>query len=396
MSSPLTTTSSVWGNDPDRLRYGPVVLSTRSGKLVAIAWLVALVAVGISAAISHGESAFAFDFRPVYDGAHGLVHFGDPYRPVAGDLSFVYPPSCALLFLPIVVLHPHVASDAGLVLAGISIVALACFAGLGARRFRGTGGAICLLALAIVPLGHNALTLGNLSILVSATVAAGCAVGSERPGIWTGLLFGLGLALKPLVAPALIIFLVWRTWKALATAIAVPVVLNLLALPFLGNPSDFVLKVLPKLLRGETLQLRYNASVSGFFERNGLPQWSGDAFRALIVIWLVAILIAASRRTPARGLPMALASASIIAVALVSTQDEAHYSLVAVPLLVAAAVDERALDRVLAVLALALIACADNATLVMFGQLTSLVVATLVVLNHERQTTTKLGDALAG
>ena len=79
---------------------------------------------------------------------------------------------------------------------------------------------------------------------------------------------------------------------------------------------------------------------------------------------------------------LAVASASIVVVALVSAQDEAHYSLVAIPLLVAAACDRSMSHRIMSIFAFTLIAFAARPDLVMLGQVMVLVLATSVVVRR--------------
>ena len=79
---------------------------------------------------------------------------------------------------------------------------------------------------------------------------------------------------------------------------------------------------------------------------------------------------------------LAVASASIVVVALVSAQDEAHYSLVPIPLLVAAACDRSMSHRIMSIFAFTLIAFAARPDLVMLGQVMVLVLATSVVVRR--------------
>lgn len=357
----------------------PVVSRRMLASPTTWAWIGACLVLAASSTIAHGWAIFAFDFRPVYDGVEGLLRFGDPYRPVPSDLGFVYPPSCALLFLPVAMLPPHVASDAGLVLADLSMVALAWASGMSARPLRPWAGPACLALLALAPLGQNTLSLGNLSILVSALLAVSWLVWEDFSWPWTGILLGIALAIKPLVAPVVIIVILARRWKDLAVATGIAILLNLATLPLLRRPGDFITQVLPELLHGQTLQLRGNVAISAYFQRNSLPSWSADVCRIVLALIVLCVVFTARRVLDQRPVLIASASALVVTVALVSAQDEAHYSLVLVPLLVMGLVDGHWTHKGLAALAAAFLADSNHTSVVMAGQLTSLVVAGMVV-----------------
>ena len=60
--------------------------------------------------------------------------------------------------------------------------------------------------------------------------------GKVGPQWWAGVAIGLSLVVKPLLAPLLLLPLLNRQWRALVTAVAVPLVFNLAALA-VGRPT---------------------------------------------------------------------------------------------------------------------------------------------------------------
>src|SRR6476469_5545577 len=62
---------------------------------------------------------------------------------------------------------------------------------------------------------------------------------------WAGVAIGLTLVVKPLLAPLLLLPLLNRQWRALATAVAVPVAFNVAAWPLISDPMNFVTRTVP-------------------------------------------------------------------------------------------------------------------------------------------------------
>jgi arabinofuranan 3-O-arabinosyltransferase len=107
---------------------------------------------------------------------------------------------------------------------------------------------------------------------------------------WAGVAIGLSLVVKPVLAPLLLLPLLNRQWRALVTAILVPVVFNVAAWPLVSDPMNFVTRTLPYIF---SIRDYFNSSIQGNGIYYGLPMWLiwllriGFALLAALSLWLL-------------------------------------------------------------------------------------------------------------
>ena len=107
---------------------------------------------------------------------------------------------------------------------------------------------------------------------------------------WAGVAIGLSLVVKPVLAPLLLLPLLNRQWRAVVTAIAVPVVFNLAAWPLVADPMNFITRTLPYIF---SIRDYFNSSIQGNGVYYGLPMWLILLLRivfallAVVAIWLL-------------------------------------------------------------------------------------------------------------
>lgn len=262
---------------------------------------------------------------------------GSPYA----DQHFLYFPSAVLAavpqaLLPDAVLRPAVPAC----VTGLLVVGWAAALRLHGVpwRSRFAVGGLLWLALGFAPFAHL-VALGNWT--VTAAAALPCALLLAARGRWVaaGLLLGAALALKPLLAPVALLFVLARRWRGLAAMVLVPVVASLGAALVMPDPAGFVTRTLPFLLRGDDGFVRlYEASPGAVLARLGVP---GPVAGGLALAGAAAGLWCAWRRwgrgdrTTARL--SETAALVMLSAFLVSRPSYDHYLLVAVPLLVAGA-----------------------------------------------------------
>lgn len=309
-----------------------------------------------AAARARSSPVYAMDSEAVWVGARNFLQHADPYLPTPQHLAFVYPPSCALLFAPVAAL-PNRIFVAGLLLLNLIVevlvvVLLARTVGLRASPLRLAVAAAVLIAS---PFGVAAVTLGNLSIVVAGlAVAALWAVTRDR-WLLGAVLLGLSLALKPIFAPAVLVFLVARRWRPLAVCMATPAVLCALTMPFLAEPLGY-LAVLGDVGGGELLPLSVNSSLWGLGERHDLAALVVTALKAAVVLATVATVVAGHRLRSVSEIS-AVMFTPVVALMLRVRVNEPHYLFAAFPLilvlLLSAGRGYRLLGLVLSVIALA-------------------------------------------
>ncbi|MFE1952606.1 glycosyltransferase family 87 protein [Streptomyces sp. NPDC059524] len=262
---------------------------------------------------------------------------GSPYA----DPHFLYFPSAVLAAVPQALLPAGVlrASVPALVTAGLVAGWAAALRLHGVPwRSRFAMGGLTALALGFAPFAHL-VTLGNWT--VTAAVALPCALllAARERWVAAGLVLGAALALKPLLAPVALLFVLARRWKGLAAMVLVPVAASLAAALAMPDPAGFVTRTLPFLLRGDDGFVRlYEASPGAVLARLGLPVplASGIALAAAAAgMWCAARRWGRGDRTPARL--SETATLLMLSAFLVSRPSYDHYLLVAVPLLVAGA-----------------------------------------------------------
>ena len=107
---------------------------------------------------------------------------------------------------------------------------------------------------------------------------------------WAGVAIGLSLVVKPVLAPLLLLPLLNRQWRAVVTAILVPVVFNAAAWPLVSDPMNFVTRTLPYIFSTRDY---FNSSILGNGVYYGLPMWLIMLLRitfatlAIVSLWLL-------------------------------------------------------------------------------------------------------------
>lgn len=277
------------------------------------------------------------DFEPLWGAAVALAHG----HPVYGAIRFVYPPTAAVLLLPLTALHRGTAAEVWLALSAIA-VAVATFAGA-SRGARGVPRLLVgLVAGAVVVRGdivYDSLRLGNLSLLL-APVAVAILILFER-GNWrsaNGLLF-LSLLVKPLLAPLVVVPLLMRKWRATAEAAAAGCLLLLLGVVLIPGGSGFF-SVLGYVARGSELRganAAFNISIAGLADRWNEPSVGWAARGAVGVLGLGLLWWWRARGSQRQGDLALLGSWALLIVFLGSSLAERHYLLVALPCVLAGA-----------------------------------------------------------
>lgn len=239
------------------------------------------------------------DFIPVWRAARAFVERSESYHVAA----FVYPPSALLLFAPFgglsfnqAHLVFHVLNTGSIILA--AVLALRVFR---IRLASATAAGIMFALFISAPVRLTLYTENVNGVVLAAQMVAFSAAISGR---WTlaGMAFGLGLAVKPVLLPLLLFPLLARQWRGFVTAIAVPIVLSALVLPFMTDSAKYVTEIVPFLWKGNYPQnYAINTSISGAVRILDLSSWFAWVMRVLTLVAGAALiwfrLMAADDRT---------------------------------------------------------------------------------------------------
>ncbi|WP_193514485.1 glycosyltransferase family 87 protein [Streptomyces griseoloalbus] len=271
----------------------------------------------------------------VVDAARTWLAGRSPYD----DPHFLYFPSAVVAAVPQALL-PRPVVDVLVPSAVTVALALgwACALRLYRVPLRSRLAALGLLGLAagFAPFGQL-VRLGNWTVTAALALPLCLLLASRGRWVAAGAVIGVAVALKPLLAPMALLFLFARRWRALAVLVLVPSVASVSAALLLPDPTGFLTRTLPFLLRGDDTFVRlYEASPAAVLPRLGVP----EAPAALLGLLVAAVgVVCAYRRWRGPGpVPLRLAETSaglMLSAFLVSRPSYNHYLLVVLPLLLA-------------------------------------------------------------
>ena len=254
----------------DRYLY-PHVDPQRIGKLIL--WPVSIMLIIHRSLILGVNGHRTDDFAPVYNAALDFLNrrpvYNENYATV--DPHYLYPPSGSLLMSPIALIDPQ---RSRWLFIAVSVVVLILCAYLLARMFgfdhRSWMFPALLVAFFSSETVSHTLIFTNFNGFVLLGLLAFMMLMMARRDLWAGVAIGLTLAVKPVLAPVLLLPLLNRQWRVLVTAAAVPIVLNALAWPLSNDPMDFIKRTVPYL--GATRDY-YNSSIAGMGAYFGVADW---------------------------------------------------------------------------------------------------------------------------
>ncbi|GAA5111232.1 glycosyltransferase family 87 protein [Pseudonocardia adelaidensis] len=249
------------------------------------------------------------DFDTFWHSAVALVA-GDDIYDTPAKLTNLNPPLLTVLLVPFAWLDALTAYRVFVVLT-LLLVAASVLAVARELRLSRTATVLALLAvLASSPL-HGTLVLGQIYPLLLAGLVAGWIAERRGRPVLAAVLYGVTVALKPSLAPVLLLLAVQRRWVPLRAGIAAAVVATL-AGALVAGPLSAVewLKIAFTEPVPDTVD---NASLPGLAVRFGVPSVLGMvAGLAVLVGTLVWIGRHRDRVDPAGTAPWAVLAAGLL------------------------------------------------------------------------------------
>jgi arabinofuranan 3-O-arabinosyltransferase len=249
------------------------------------------------------------DFDTFWHSAVALVSGGDIYDTPA-KLTNLNPPLLTVLLVPFAWLDALTAYRVFMVLT-LLVVAGAVLAVARELRLPRTATALALVAvLASSPL-HGTLVLGQIYPLLLAGLVAGWIAERRGHPVLAAVLYGVTVALKPSLAPVLLLLAVQRRWVPLRAGVAAAAIATLAGV-LVAGPSSAVewLKIAFTEPVPDTVD---NASLPGLAVRFGVPSVFGMlAGLAVLVGALVWIGRHRDRIDPAGTAPWAVLAAGLL------------------------------------------------------------------------------------
>ncbi|SIR86892.1 arabinofuranan 3-O-arabinosyltransferase [Williamsia sterculiae] len=275
------------------------------------------------------------DFTPVYKAALAFLRhqpvYTENYNTV--DPHYLYPPSGTLLMAPLGYIDPE---RARWLFIFVSVIALLICAYLLTRMF-GYGVRSVVMPLVLFfffsteTVAHT-LIFTNFNSFVLLGELLFMMLLLARRDLWAGVPIALTLAVKPVLAPLLLLPLLNRQWRALVTAIGIPVVLTALAWPLSADPMSFVRRTVPYLGLARDY---YNSSIAGNGSYLGVQPWLLYLMRiafVLMAVFCLWFLYRYYRRT--NELLWLTTSAGVLLCTsfLVSSLGQGYYSMLLFPM----------------------------------------------------------------
>jgi arabinofuranan 3-O-arabinosyltransferase len=182
----------------------------------------------------------------------------------------------------------------------------------------------------------NTLVFGNINgcvLLLEVLFFRWLLDGKVNNQWWAGVAIGLSLVVKPVLAPLLLLPLLNRQWRAVVTAIVVPVIFNAAAWPLVSDPMNFVTRTLPYIFSTRDY---FNSSILGNGVYYGLPMWLIMLLRVSFAVLAIAALWLLYRYYRTRNPLFWFTTSSgvlLIASWLVSSLGQGYYSMMLFPFL---------------------------------------------------------------
>ena len=178
----------------------------------------------------------------------------------------------------------------------------------------------------------NTLGFGNINgvLLLAESLFLWLLINNR--GVLAGIVIGLAITIKPQFLPLLFIPLMRRQLSTIATGVAIPVAMNIIAWPLTTNASDYFDKLLPYL--GGVRDFA-NSSIPGVGAYFGFPDWTIWLWRilaAICVLVALAMLLRFRDRDPVMW-SASTAGVLLTGVFLISSLGQMYYSMLLLPLL---------------------------------------------------------------
>ncbi|HET8995014.1 MAG TPA: glycosyltransferase family 87 protein [Rhodococcus sp. (in: high G+C Gram-positive bacteria)] len=275
------------------------------------------------------------DFKPVYEAALAFLNRRPVYTANFDwvDPHYLYPPSGTLLISPIAVIDPERSRWLFILANAIAIlIALYLLLRMFGLRLDSPIAPILVLAAFSSETVTNTLVFTNINGLVLLGEVAFLTLLLKRRDLWAGVAIGLTFAVKPILAPLLLLPLLRGQWKVFVTAAGVPLALTIIALPLSVDAWQFVEHTVPYLLESRDY---FNSAIVGNGMYYGLPGWLVAGLRVALALMVVASMWLLYRYCRKDDVFFVCTSTGVLLGAsfLLSSLGQMYYSMMLFPLI---------------------------------------------------------------
>lgn len=298
-------------------------------------WPIAILTVINRVIIKAVNGNITDDFRPVYNASLAFLNRREVYTANfdSVDPHYLYPPSGTLLIAPLALIDPE---RSRWIFIGVNAIAVIAALYLLLRMFDLTLGSIAapvvLLAAFSTETVTNTLIFTNVNGLILLGEVLFMMLLLRRRYYLSGVAIGLTIAVKPTLAPLLLLPFVRKEWKVFVTAVGIPVVLTLLALPLSVDAPAFISHTLPYLLESRDY---FNSAIVGNGRYYGLPTVLVVSLRVVLTAMVLVSLWLLWKYYRHDELFFMVTSSGVLLVAsfLLTSLGQMYYSMMLFPLI---------------------------------------------------------------
>jgi arabinofuranan 3-O-arabinosyltransferase len=231
------------------------------------------------------------DFAPIWQGAEDFLEGRSPYAEHTVHGGYIHPPGSTVLISPLSLLPYDVAARLYTMLCACSILAAGFLVFRAAPEASWRRIAIAALIVAIARPVQVALGLGNLEPMALLAFAASLWALAQNRAVLAGVTLGLGLAIKPTLAPLLLLPFVVGQVQAGGIALATALAINLFGFLVVPDSDRFFTSAVPFIYDVQpTVDL--NAALAGIADRYDLGGTAITAFQIIGLVALAGVVIA--------------------------------------------------------------------------------------------------------
>jgi arabinofuranan 3-O-arabinosyltransferase len=313
--------------------------STAATVLRSALWPVAILSIIHRSYVLATNGYITDDFGPVYRAVVNFKMGWDIYNEHFDyvDPHYLYPPGGTLLLAPFGYL-PVDASRYWFIFFNSVAILLAAYFLLRLFKFSlaSVAAPALLLAMFCTESVTSTLVFTNINgciLLCEVLFFRWLLDGKVNHQWWAGVAIGLTLVIKPSLAPLLLLPLLNRQWRALVTAVLVPLLFNAAAWPLVSNPMDFVRNTVPYIFSTRDY---FNSSIQGNGIYYGLPVWLILLLRiafGLLAVGSLWLLYRYYRERDPLFWMLTSSGVLLIATFLVTALGQGYYSMMLFPFL---------------------------------------------------------------
>lgn len=304
--------------------------------LTSILWPLAIMTVIHRVLIKAVNGAITNDFGTVYTATRRFLAGESVYDEnlLTVQPHYLYAPSGTLLLSPFGMIDNYTIARWLFILINTAAIIAALW--LLMRLFdldvRSFAAPAILLAAFCTEAVTNTLVFTNVNGVIFLCQVAFLYLLHRRKLWWAGVAMGLSLAIKPMLAPLLVLPFIRKQWQPFVAAVAIPAAAMAAGWALTVDARNYLDKTVPYV--GEVRDY-YNSSIAGLGVYYGVPEPLILVARVLVVVaTLVAVWLLLDYRHNHEVLWLATTSGVVLTgVFLVSTLGQMYYSMMLIPIM---------------------------------------------------------------